>query len=231
MIRKLMFVLLTSSLLLAACGPGKGGGTMGEEETATAEAMMGDHMMETPTAEMQDHMMASATPAMEDHMMDTATPEGQGMMESPSWYGVTFKDARTGNAFSIDGLKGKVILVETMAVWCTNCLQQQKQIDTFHQQLGMNDNFVSISLDIDPNEDAAQLKSYVDSKGFDWLYAVAPSDVSREISQLYGTQFLNPPSTPVLIIDSHGIAHPLPFGIKSADDLMKDVQPYLNGSM
>ncbi|MCK7526838.1 MAG: hypothetical protein MZV64_59190 [Ignavibacteriales bacterium] len=37
-----------------------------------------------------------------------------------------------------------------------------------------------------------------------------PADVSREIASLYGDQFLNPPSTPMLIIDRKGVAHPLP---------------------
>ena len=48
---------------------------------------------------------------------------------------------------------------------------------------------------------------------------------------MYGDQFLNPPSTPIVVIDRHGEAHPLPFGIKSADDLMQAIQPFLEESM
>lgn len=118
-----------------------------------------------------------------------------------------------------------------MAIWCTNCLQQQGQVKALHGQLGARDDFVSIGLDIDPNENTAALKTYVQNKGFDWLYAVPSKDVSREIASLYGDQFLNPPSTPIVVIDRHGDAHPLPFGIKSADNLMKTIQPYLDESM
>jgi hypothetical protein len=100
-----------------------------------------------------------------------------------------------------------------------------------HGLLGERDDFVSIGLDIDPNEDAASLKTYVESNGFDWLYAVPSADTSREIASLYGDQFLNPPSTPILVIDRHGEAHPLPFGIKSAEDLMQTIQPYLDEGM
>jgi hypothetical protein len=71
----------------------------------------------------------------------------------------------------------------------------------------------------------------VENKGFDWLYAVPSADVSREIAALYGDQFLNPPSTPIVVIDRHGDTHPLPFGIKSADDLMRAIQPFLDESM
>ncbi len=73
-------------------------------------------------------------------------------------------------------------------------------------------------MDVDLNESPDQLKGHAERNGFDWVYAVATADVAREISQLYGTQFLNPPSTPMLIVDRQGAVHPLPFGIKSAEE-------------
>jgi hypothetical protein len=152
----------------------------------------------------------------------TVTPD------APAWFGVTLTDARTGKAFSINDLKGKVVLVETMAQWCSNCMKQQTQVKAMHDIIGANDDFVSIGLDIDPNENAADLKNYVEKRGFDWLYAVPPAEVSREIGNLYTAQFLNPPSTPILIVDRKGVAHPLPFGIKSADDLAAAVKMYLD---
>ena len=159
----------------------------------------------------------------------TAIPEAT--TETPAWFSVSLTDARTGKTFNINDFRGKVVLVETMAIWCTNCLQQQGQVKALHGQLGARDDFVSIGLDIDPNENTSALKAYVENKGFNWLYAVPSKDVSREIASLYGDQFLNPPSTPIVVIDRHGDAHPLPFGIKSADDLMKAIQPFLDESM
>jgi hypothetical protein len=55
--------------------------------------------------------------------------------------------------------------------------------------------------------------------------------VAREIANLYGEQFLNPPSTPMLVIDRHGEAHLLPFGIKSAAELEEALKPFLDESM
>jgi thiol-disulfide isomerase/thioredoxin len=138
---------------------------------------------------------------------------------------------QTGEAFTINDLKGKVVLVETMAIWCSNCKKQQGQVKALHELLGMREDFVSLGLAIDPNENGDALKSYIDSNGFDWYYAVSSTDVSREIAALYGDQFLNPPSTPMLIIDRKGVAHPLPFGVKSADDLLKALQPFLDEAM
>jgi hypothetical protein len=98
--------------------------------------------------------------------------------------------------------------------------------------LGGNADLVSVSLDIDPNETPDILTKYVNANsGFNWRYAIAPAPLAREFSQTYGDEFLNPTSTPILILDRHGIAHTLPFGIKTAEDLRKTIQPYLDDHM
>lgn len=158
----------------------------------------------------------------------TEKPTEGAMMDSPAWFSASLTDARTGESFSIQGFSGKVVLVETMAMWCSNCLTQQGQVKALHEALGERDDFISIGLDVDPFEDAVSLKGYVESNGFNWLYAVAPEAVSSEISSLYGDQFLNPSSTPMLMIDRHGVAHPLPFGVKSAEELLEFIQPFLD---
>ena len=222
---KLFVLLLALTFVVSACG-GTSTDTMENE----------DAMMEKPTeevmAEPHENVMteepmdnASGEAMAEDTMSDDA------MMDAPAWYSVSLTDVNTGEAFTINDLKGKVVLVETMAVWCSNCFKQQTQVKALHESLGMRDDFVSLGLDIDSNEDAAKLQGFVEKNGFDWMYAVAPTEVSREFSSLYGAQFLNPPSTPMLIIDRHGEAHTLPFGIKSADDLLQALQPFLDEAM
>jgi thiol-disulfide isomerase/thioredoxin len=160
--------------------------------------------------------------------MQTGSNTPQAMPDVPDWFGVSLTDVRSGKTFSINDARGKVILVETMAVWCTNCRIQQKEIKALHDKLGMQEDLLIISLDIDPNENQSDLKAHAEKYGFDWLYAVAPAAVAREIGNLYTQQFLNPPSTPMLVIDRHGVAHALPFGIKSGDDLAAAVNMYLS---
>ena len=138
-------------------------------------------------------------------------------------------DVNSGETLTVADLQGKVVLVETMAIWCSNCLRQQQEVKALHEALGTEDDLVTLVLDIDPNENAQNLKDYAASHGFDWTYVVAPREVAREIGQLYGDQFLNPPSTPMLIVDRHGEVHLLPFGRKSADDLQEALTPFLNG--
>jgi thiol-disulfide isomerase/thioredoxin len=242
--RKIQFftsLVILTSVLLSACGAAaptpeammeKPTEVMMDKATATPEAMM----KETATP---DAMMAKETATPDAMMKETAAPEAMmkateapgAMLETPAWYTASLTDAATGKTFNLHDLKGKVVLVETMAQWCPNCKKQQGEVKKLREMLGMKDDFVTIGLDIDPNENAADLKSYVMSNGFDWLYAVAPAEVSREIAKLYGDQFLNPPSTPILIIDRKGVAHPLPFGIKSAGDLFKAVDMYLKEGM
>jgi thiol-disulfide isomerase/thioredoxin len=182
-------------------------------------------------------MPGDSSGAMQGDSGSTVPADNSGAMDSgsstalPAWFSAELTDVNTGQTFTIAGLQGKVILVETMAIWCPNCLQQQKQVQALHQALGMNVDLVTVTLDVDPNENASSLQAYAAKNSFDWIYAVAPTDVAREIGQLYGDQFLNPTSTPMLIVDSHGLVHPLPFGIKKANALQEALSPFLNGGM
>jgi thiol-disulfide isomerase/thioredoxin len=219
---------------------------MMSQETPTADTMMGmatptpEAMMsqETPTA---DTMMGMATPTPEammgqemptaDTMMSQATPTPDAMMDqgmsAPAWFDAKLTDINTGQSFKVADWHGKVILVETMAVWCPTCLQQQQQVQALNRMLGMRDDLALLALDIDPNENDSILKTYANAQGFDWKYAVAPADVAREIGNLYGSQFLNPPSAPMFIIDRQGQVHTLQFGVKSAQDLETALEPFL----
>ena len=160
-----------------------------------------DAMMEKPT----DAAMSDETPMADAMIKETPTPDASMPHDTP-----TVEAAMAAHA------------------WYSASLAQ---VNTLHSLLGQRDDFVSIGLDIDPNEDSASLKSYVENNGFNWLYAVSTADVSNEISALYGAQFLNPPSTPIVIIDRDGEAHPMPFGLKSADELLKFIQPFLDEAM
>ena len=246
--KKFPIMIVIFALLLAACAPANTAAnnatadTMVEKPTEVmqeatdkgamaedaSESMAKDDSMTEKTDDSMtddDSMDASDSDAMDKPMDDSA------MMETPDWYQAQFVNVNTGETFSINDLKGKVVLVETMATWCSNCLKQQKQVKELHDLLGNTDELVSIGLDIDLFEDDATLKNFVSNQGFDWVYTVATAEVAREIGLLYGDQFLNPPSTPILIIDRQGNAHPLPFGIKDAATLKEAVQPFLDEAM
>lgn len=146
---------------------------------------------------------------------------------TPDWFDMELVDAQTGETFTMNDYAGKVVLLETMAIWCPNCVVQGNEIRNLHELLGNPDDLISVSLDVDVNEDNAALKEYAYGYGFDWHFAIAPLEVARALGNLYTAQYLNPPLAPMLIIDRKGNVHHLEYGIKDAATLQEAVEPYL----
>lgn len=209
--KSIVIGLLLSALFLSACASSAPAVDEAHMEVEMEEPQV---MQEEPTADVM--VDESAMGEMEDSL--------------PDWYDWEFTDVNSGAVLKVADFQGKVVLVETLAMWCSNCYRQQQEVLRLHTLLGERDDLVSLGIDIDPNEDSQALSSYTAENGFDWVYTVASPEVIEEISVLYGVQYLNPPSTPMLIIDRGGEAHLLPFGIKSAEDLQSALEPYLNES-
>jgi cytochrome oxidase Cu insertion factor (SCO1/SenC/PrrC family) len=144
-----------------------------------------------------------------------------------NWFDMELTDVVTGETFTMNDFAGKVVLVETMAMWCPNCLVQANEVRKMHEALGNPEDLVSVSLDVDFNEDEASLKEYVEQYDFDWRFSVAPLQVARALGNLYSAQYLNPPLSPMLIIDRNGEVHLLDYGKKDAETLQKILKPFL----
>ncbi|OGO53414.1 MAG: hypothetical protein A2V84_05855 [Chloroflexi bacterium RBG_16_70_13] len=134
------------------------------------------------------------------------------------WRTATLRDVVTGDEFRIADLEGKVVAIETMAIWCITCRQQQTEARAALEAVASPD-VVYVSLDVDPNERAEDLAIYADREGYDWTFAIASADVSRSLAATFGDQVLSPPSTPLIILGPDGQLIEKHIGIKSADDL------------
>ena len=207
-----LLALAILAILVAGCASAT--------QQPVSEAVQPQEMM-TDAVPMQEE---SHDAAMEDEPSDMAEEN----TELPDWYDWELTDVNSGNTFRLSDEQGKVVLVETMAVWCSNCLKQQQEVKQLVESLGPRDDFISLGINIDPNEDSNTLVQYTQQHGFNWRYVVASEDLINAISSEYGAQYLNPPSTPMLIIDKQGQAHTLPFGIKSAADLQAALAMYLS---
>jgi len=146
----------------------------------------------------------------------------------PDWFSVTMTDVPTGQPFTMSEFARKVVLLETMAQWCPTCELQEIEVKKLHELLGNPEDLVSISLDVDLHEDEASLKRYAERLGYDWILAVAPLEVARALGNLYSAQYLNPPASPMLIIDKNGNVFGLPLRLKSAESLKNTLEPYLD---
>ena len=215
-IKKSIFALIGMIFVLSACAP-----SVVYPDTVSNNPIELD--MESPTEEtVVPESQSDNAPTVE--MTEEATIQE---LNTPDWFALTLSNVQTGEDFTFNDFNGKVVLVENLAMWCSNCKKQQIQVKSLLERLGEREDFISVGLDIDTNENAADLKAYIDNNGFYWTYAVASPEIAREFRALYGAQFLNPPSTPMLVIDRNGQVHLMPFGIKSADDLYAFIEPFL----
>jgi thiol-disulfide isomerase/thioredoxin len=198
------FIVLVFALVVSACAPAQPVSTLEPQTSATMIAKPGN------TSEPK-----STAPLI------TATPG------TPDWFNIKMTDVRTGKTFTMSDFAGKVVLIETMAQWCPNCIFQQAETRKMSKQLGNPEDLILISLDVDLHEDEPSLKKYTEDFGFEWRFAVAPMEVQRALGNLYNAEYLNPPLEPMLLIDRQGNAHQLEYGQKEADKLQKIVEPYL----
>lgn len=150
----------------------------------------------------------------------TATP-GERTTATPGavddWRAVELTDVTTGESFSIEGFDGRAVLVEFFAVWCPVCTNQQEEMGVLTDRM---DDVVAVSLNVDPNEDAEQVREHASEHGFDWHYAVAPPSMTRALVEEFGPVVTNAPAAPVVTVCPGGSVSLVEGrGVKSADAL------------
>jgi thiol-disulfide isomerase/thioredoxin len=129
-------------------------------------------------------------------------------------------DVTTGEPLTIADHAGKVVFVETMAIWCVNCRSQQADALDALEELNDPD-VVYVVLDVEPGESATDLAAYEAEHEWDaFAYAIAPVDVSRALADEFGDLVLNPPATPIMVIGTDGTVTLTEWGHKSTEDLV-----------
>jgi len=141
--------------------------------------------------------------------------------KSTDWRSIELNDIRTSESFSIADFEGKSILLESFAVWCPTCKKQQDKIKELHEELG--DSVISISLDIDPSEDAQRIKGHYQRHGYQWYFAISPEALSQALVDEFGLNVVNAPAAPVVLICEDQQARLLDFGVKSSDTLAQEI--------
>lgn len=183
-----------------------------------------------PSASELSERETTSAPATPNRTAATQEPTAPSAAESASpaasadeLLALALTDVRTGETFTLGGLASTSgpVLLETMAVWCSNCRAQQHEVVRAHEAA----NFASVSLDVDLSESPDDLAGYADREGFDWLFAMADEDLYRMLQDQFGVAVTNPPSTPLIVIERDGTVRPLEFGagIRGAEELLAEL--------
>ena len=154
----------------------------------------------------------------------TAWAADEEAAEEPAaaWLAIELTDVSTGESFTIAEFADTPVLLESFAVWCPICTNQQKQVRALHEEVG--DEVISIALNTDPNEDRAKVAAHLARHGFDWRYAVAPAELILALKEEFGVGILNAPSAPVVLIcQDQNVRELLRRGVKRANFLQEQV--------
>lgn len=167
-----------------------------------------------------DSQPASTSPRASAPASAAASAAGQ---PTEALLAVELTDVRSGETFSLGDLaeSNGPVLLETMAVWCSNCRAQQQEVAIAHEA----GDFASVSLDVDLSESPEDLAAYADREGFDWHFAIADPELYRALQDRFGVASTNPPSTPLIIIGADGTVTPLEFGrgTRGAEELLAEL--------
>ncbi|MCV0402484.1 MAG: TlpA family protein disulfide reductase [Chloroflexi bacterium] len=159
-------------------------------------------------------LLAACTPS-------TGTPsDGGDAPDAGPLLAYELTDVRSGETFTLAELSAdQPVIVETMAIWCTTCLSQQREVVKAHELA----DFHSVGINVDPNEVAADLADYAERQGFDWRFVKADAELVKLLTDRYGFGVTNPPSTPTFVI-SDGQVRALEFGrVRSAEELVAEL--------
>ncbi|ERG89010.1 MAG: hypothetical protein J07HX5_01160 [halophilic archaeon J07HX5] len=119
--------------------------------------------------------------------------------QDTTWQTTTLTDVLTGRSFSIAELTGPVA-IQSFAVWCPKCERQSREM------ANLNGPVTAVSLNTDPNEDAQQVREHAETNGFDWRFAVAPTEMTDSLIAEFGPAIVSAPSTPMIVACGDGKA-------------------------
>ncbi len=198
--RRVISLLVAAPFIIAACSAGDSdGGATDDAASAAPEAS------------------ASAAPTLSSEPVADSSDDGAS--GAAAWLDIQLTDAESGEPFTLASLQGQVVAIEPMAVWCSNCRDQQDRVKEVFSEIDAA-GVRYISLGIDPGEDPDALARYAERHGYAWTFAQSPRELSRALSDLFGPQILSAPSTPLIVLDAGGEVVRQEFGPHSPDKLL-----------
>lgn len=223
-----LYVILVSVLLLAlaACSPESQAvptNTPTAVPTAAATADMTEEAMPEVTEAPMDATEETMVDMTEEPVQATEAAAAPTEYNGPAWASLPIINARTGETFTLADFAGKTVFVEPMATWCTNC----------RRQLGSNvrpafeqsdpEQVIFISFSVGENVTDQRLAEYADEQGWEWIFAVASTEITAGMTADYGRGVITPPSTPHFVVGPTGTLSALSTGFEGTDTLLAQI--------
>jgi len=160
-----------------------------------------------------DGSSSSSSGVTDEETDGSSEMDGDSEMSSvPAWRPAELRTVRDDEQFSIESLDGPVV-VQSFAVWCPKCERQSENMRD------LDDSVTVVGLNTDPNEDAEKVREHAESNGFDWRFAVAPTDMTESLIDEFGATVTNAPSTPVIVACESGESTFMSGSIQTADEI------------
>lgn len=170
----------------------------------------------SPATIPSDRIVSSPAPSPSIAPSDGTSPP----LDSDPLHAIALFDVTSQSDFTLGGLATeRPVLLEMMAIWCTNCRAQQHEVVAAHELA----EFHSVSLDVDPNERPGDLADYAADMGFGWRFAMANLTLATTLRDRFGPAVLNPPSTPMILLFPDGSVRALEFRAYSAAELAAEI--------
>ena len=195
--RTVLATMVPLALALSGCGDDQ------SAEPAGTDSMTDDSMTDD---------------SMTDDSMTDDSMAGEEMMGA-AWQSLTLTDT-DGNMFTLNDFMGTPVFVENFATWCPNCRRQLGDTQEAAAELG--DEAVFIALSVETDLSAEDVAEYAADNGFDNIrFAVMTPEFLAAISDHYGNNSINAPSTPHYVIDSHGVAGAMNTGFETSAGIVE----------
>lgn len=126
-----------------------------------------------------------------------------------------------GNTFTLSDYRGeKVILIDFMALWCSSCKQVESMLHEMYDDFN-HDEFIIISIDVDPTEGAEDIKKHWEEEGIQWSVARDPGEIKLkyQVSEI----------AKVVIIDKRGFMVYEHVGAPSRSELKSEIDDAIAG--
>ena len=141
-----------------------------------------------------------------------------------AWLDLPLVDAASAEVFTLRDLDDGVVLVETMATWCGNCLRQLGHLAAAAAELGgevaegvpVAYVVVSVERGLAPSS----LAAYAEREGFPFRFVVADDELLRALAERFGRAVLNPPATPHVVVAPGGRVGALTTGFEAPEALV-----------